>query len=225
MSPPTTQAFRTSILAGGPSRCPVQLGISLFPTLHLQARVDLKERDSKTYQCPGCPPLPPCVKVHLLQEEIKRRISKLRRQAAVSDVTGVSLSHFPHPQQSRSPCHITILRGGTRLGPQGPQLKVLLVHTCEKILTGSARPQLTRMKVKQIRKYGEEERRSLGLLSLPTPMSLWLVSLFQPQLVTDCQQLFRFINITFTGAALGMAIRIRKLEMEGNAMGAVGSSP
>ncbi|KAF9460781.1 hypothetical protein BDZ94DRAFT_1265111 [Collybia nuda] len=37
--------------------------------------------------------------------------------------------------------------------------------------------------------------------------------------------LFRFINITFTGAALGMAIRIRKLEVEGNVMGAVGSSP
>ncbi|TFK41045.1 hypothetical protein BDQ12DRAFT_420851 [Crucibulum laeve] len=37
--------------------------------------------------------------------------------------------------------------------------------------------------------------------------------------------LFRFINISFTGAALGMAIRIRQLELRNNAMGAVGSSP
>ncbi|KAF9015236.1 hypothetical protein BDQ17DRAFT_1340717 [Cyathus striatus] len=37
--------------------------------------------------------------------------------------------------------------------------------------------------------------------------------------------LFRFINITFTGAALGMAIRIRNIELRNRAMGAVGSSP
>ncbi|KAF8642353.1 hypothetical protein AX16_009622 [Volvariella volvacea WC 439] len=37
--------------------------------------------------------------------------------------------------------------------------------------------------------------------------------------------LFRFMNITFTTAALGMAIRIRQLEMRNNVMGAVGSSP
>jgi hypothetical protein len=37
--------------------------------------------------------------------------------------------------------------------------------------------------------------------------------------------LFRFISIIFTTAALGMAIRIRNIEMENNVMGAVGSSP
>ncbi|KAJ3492478.1 hypothetical protein NLJ89_g11226 [Agrocybe chaxingu] len=37
--------------------------------------------------------------------------------------------------------------------------------------------------------------------------------------------LFRFINIAFTGAALGMAIRIRNIELRHDAMGAVGSSP
>ncbi|KAF8898623.1 hypothetical protein BD779DRAFT_24535 [Infundibulicybe gibba] len=37
--------------------------------------------------------------------------------------------------------------------------------------------------------------------------------------------LFRFINITFTTAALGMAIRIRETETKNNAVGAVGSSP
>ncbi|TFK76990.1 hypothetical protein BDN72DRAFT_830164 [Pluteus cervinus] len=37
--------------------------------------------------------------------------------------------------------------------------------------------------------------------------------------------LFRFLNITFTTAALAMAIRIRLLEMKFHSMGAVGSSP
>ncbi|KAF8807514.1 hypothetical protein BYT27DRAFT_7189586 [Phlegmacium glaucopus] len=37
--------------------------------------------------------------------------------------------------------------------------------------------------------------------------------------------LFRFINIAFTTAALGMAIQIRKIEIKNNVMGAVGSSP
>ncbi|PPQ89397.1 hypothetical protein CVT25_002215 [Psilocybe cyanescens] len=37
--------------------------------------------------------------------------------------------------------------------------------------------------------------------------------------------LFRFINITFTTAALGMAIQIRKIEFRHSAAGAVGSSP
>ncbi|TCD69979.1 hypothetical protein EIP91_005568 [Steccherinum ochraceum] len=37
--------------------------------------------------------------------------------------------------------------------------------------------------------------------------------------------LFRFINITFTCAALAMAIRIRAMEQKHHAMGAVGSSP
>ncbi|KIK06882.1 hypothetical protein K443DRAFT_673778 [Laccaria amethystina LaAM-08-1] len=37
--------------------------------------------------------------------------------------------------------------------------------------------------------------------------------------------LFRFINIAFTTAALGMAIRIREIELKHHAMGAVGSSP
>ncbi|KAJ2928838.1 hypothetical protein H1R20_g8262, partial [Candolleomyces eurysporus] len=36
--------------------------------------------------------------------------------------------------------------------------------------------------------------------------------------------LFRFINISFTTAALGMAIHIRQLELGNNALGAVGSS-
>lgn len=39
------------------------------------------------------------------------------------------------------------------------------------------------------------------------------------------QKLFRFINITFTTAALAIAIRIRAQEMQYHAMGAVGSSP
>lgn len=38
-------------------------------------------------------------------------------------------------------------------------------------------------------------------------------------------QLFRFINITFTTAALAIAIHIRKIEITGHALGAVGSSP
>lgn len=38
-------------------------------------------------------------------------------------------------------------------------------------------------------------------------------------------QLFRCINISFTTAALGMAIRIRILERRFHVMGAVGSSP
>ncbi|KAG5654797.1 hypothetical protein H0H81_003805 [Sphagnurus paluster] len=37
--------------------------------------------------------------------------------------------------------------------------------------------------------------------------------------------LFRFINITFTTSALAVAIHIRKMEINGHAMGAVGSSP
>ncbi|KAF5337356.1 hypothetical protein D9611_003280 [Ephemerocybe angulata] len=37
--------------------------------------------------------------------------------------------------------------------------------------------------------------------------------------------LFRFINISFTTAALGMAIHIRQLELKTHTMGAVGSSP
>ncbi|PFH54581.1 hypothetical protein AMATHDRAFT_44424 [Amanita thiersii Skay4041] len=37
--------------------------------------------------------------------------------------------------------------------------------------------------------------------------------------------LFRFINISFTTAALGIAIRIRQIEMRHDVMGAVGSSP
>jgi hypothetical protein len=37
--------------------------------------------------------------------------------------------------------------------------------------------------------------------------------------------LFRFINISFTTAALGVAIRIRLIEMDNHVMGAVGSSP
>ncbi|KIM48110.1 hypothetical protein M413DRAFT_221740 [Hebeloma cylindrosporum] len=37
--------------------------------------------------------------------------------------------------------------------------------------------------------------------------------------------LFRFINIAFTTAALGMAIRIRNVEIKNNATGALGSSP
>ncbi|KAF9452663.1 hypothetical protein P691DRAFT_614039, partial [Macrolepiota fuliginosa MF-IS2] len=37
--------------------------------------------------------------------------------------------------------------------------------------------------------------------------------------------LFRVINIAFTTAALGIAIRIRRIEMANHAMGAVGSSP
>ncbi|KXN89919.1 hypothetical protein AN958_04923 [Leucoagaricus sp. SymC.cos] len=37
--------------------------------------------------------------------------------------------------------------------------------------------------------------------------------------------LFRVINIAFTTAALGIAIRIRRVEMANHAMGAVGSSP
>ncbi|KAF8912772.1 hypothetical protein CPB84DRAFT_1759464 [Gymnopilus junonius] len=37
--------------------------------------------------------------------------------------------------------------------------------------------------------------------------------------------LFRFINIAFTTAALGISIRIRNLELDHNALGAVGSSP
>ncbi|EAU93081.2 hypothetical protein CC1G_06801 [Coprinopsis cinerea okayama7 len=37
--------------------------------------------------------------------------------------------------------------------------------------------------------------------------------------------LFRFINISFTTAALGMAIHIRQIELANHAMGAVGSSP
>ncbi|RDB29197.1 hypothetical protein Hypma_015411 [Hypsizygus marmoreus] len=37
--------------------------------------------------------------------------------------------------------------------------------------------------------------------------------------------LFRFINITFTTAALAVAIHIRRMEITGHAMGAVGSSP
>ncbi|KAF8225072.1 hypothetical protein L208DRAFT_1307892 [Tricholoma matsutake] len=36
---------------------------------------------------------------------------------------------------------------------------------------------------------------------------------------------FRFINIIFTTAALGIAIRIRRIEMDSNSEGAVGSSP
>lgn len=38
-------------------------------------------------------------------------------------------------------------------------------------------------------------------------------------------QLFRFVNITFTTAALGMAIRIRIRERRHHVMGAVGVSP
>ncbi|KAF5377453.1 hypothetical protein D9615_005304 [Tricholomella constricta] len=37
--------------------------------------------------------------------------------------------------------------------------------------------------------------------------------------------LFRFINITFTTSALAVAIHIRRMELDGHAMGAVGSSP
>jgi len=37
--------------------------------------------------------------------------------------------------------------------------------------------------------------------------------------------LFRVINIAFTTAALGIAIRIRRIEMANHTMGAVGSSP
>ncbi|GLB36260.1 putative saccharomyces cerevisiae YDL133W [Lyophyllum shimeji] len=37
--------------------------------------------------------------------------------------------------------------------------------------------------------------------------------------------LFRFINITFTSAALGVAVHIRGMEISGHVMGAVGSSP
>lgn len=38
-------------------------------------------------------------------------------------------------------------------------------------------------------------------------------------------QLFRFINVTFTSAALAFAIRIRQLEKQNHALGALGSSP
>ncbi|KAH6917275.1 hypothetical protein BKA70DRAFT_1251766 [Coprinopsis sp. MPI-PUGE-AT-0042] len=38
-------------------------------------------------------------------------------------------------------------------------------------------------------------------------------------------QLFRFINISFTTAALGMAIHIRSIEIDNHTRGAVGSSP
>ncbi|TFL06605.1 hypothetical protein BDV98DRAFT_647638 [Pterulicium gracile] len=37
--------------------------------------------------------------------------------------------------------------------------------------------------------------------------------------------MFRFINITFTTAALGLAIRIRRIELNNNVLGALGSSP
>ncbi|KAG6832444.1 hypothetical protein H0H92_001490 [Tricholoma furcatifolium] len=37
--------------------------------------------------------------------------------------------------------------------------------------------------------------------------------------------LFRLINITFTTSALAVAIRIRRMEIQGHALGAVGSSP
>ncbi|KAF9532039.1 hypothetical protein CPB83DRAFT_848238 [Crepidotus variabilis] len=36
---------------------------------------------------------------------------------------------------------------------------------------------------------------------------------------------FRFINIAFTGAALGISVRIRRIEVQNNLLGAVGSSP
>ena len=38
-------------------------------------------------------------------------------------------------------------------------------------------------------------------------------------------QLFRFINITFTTAALGIAIRIRMVERDHDVTGVLGSSP
>ena len=44
-------------------------------------------------------------------------------------------------------------------------------------------------------------------------------------IVVTALQLFRFINIAFTTAALGMAIRIRNVEIQNNATGALGSSP
>jgi hypothetical protein len=37
-------------------------------------------------------------------------------------------------------------------------------------------------------------------------------------------QLFRFINISFTTAALGVAVKIRELEEQYHIMGALGSS-
>jgi hypothetical protein len=38
-------------------------------------------------------------------------------------------------------------------------------------------------------------------------------------------QLFRFVNITFTTAALAIAIRIRRTEERNNVTGILGSSP
>jgi len=49
----------------------------------------------------------------------------------------------------------------------------------------------------------------------------WIISYNMSQLA----QLFRFINITFTTAALAVAIHIRKIEVKGRVLGAVGSSP
>jgi len=54
----------------------------------------------------------------------------------------------------------------------------------------------------------------------------WCVSSFFYcfRLTNKCQ-LFRFINIAFTTAALAISIRIRTTELKNNALGAVGSSP
>ena len=49
----------------------------------------------------------------------------------------------------------------------------------------------------------------------------WVISSNMSRLA----QLFRFINITFTTAALAVAVHIRKIEVKGHVLGAVGSSP
>ncbi|KAL9716138.1 hypothetical protein Ac2012v2_000583 [Leucoagaricus gongylophorus] len=130
---------------------------------------------------------------------------KTDREKGTEPPSVVDRLNIPHPalqltqHQANSPGWDTPWT--SRLNAQGPHRK----RDAEAAYFDSSPP-------------SDEERLSLSTTRRKKIRRFILINPYVPLL-------FRVINIAFTTAALGIAIRIRRIEMYNHAMGAVGSSP